>query len=119
MGRYRNVVSDGALKGEHVVIAEAMHGGPLPQGAVVHHINGDSLDNRPENLMVCRDQAHHWEVHRQQRALEACGHADWLRCPYCKTYAPPNELALVRSGRAGYHRACANSRRRQLRNGTT
>lgn len=113
--RYRKAIKDGQMKGEHVIVAERMHGGPLPAGAVVHHINGDRFDNRPENLMVCRDQAHHWQVHREQRALAACGHAHWLRCPYCKSYDDPKSMALVRKGRAGYHRECANARRRILR----
>ena len=46
-------------KHEHRVVAERMNGGPLPEGAVVHHINGNRRDNRPENLKIFASHAEH------------------------------------------------------------
>lgn len=48
---------------EHRVVAEQKIGRPLEKGEVVHHINGDKLDNRPENLMVLPSQAEHCRLH--------------------------------------------------------
>lgn len=39
----------------------------IPKGSVVHHVNGDSLDDRPENLTVCT-LAEHMAYHRHEHA---------------------------------------------------
>lgn len=44
---------------EHRLVMEEKTGRHLLPGQVVHHVNGDSLDNRPKNLMVFESNADH------------------------------------------------------------
>lgn len=43
---------------EHTVVAEKIIGRKIGRNEVVHHINGDTQDNRPENLQVVTRQEH-------------------------------------------------------------
>lgn len=56
---YRKVNS----RHEHRNVAEEMIGRKLLKGEIVHHINRDKRDNRPENLQVM-SRAEHITVHR-------------------------------------------------------
>lgn len=103
---------------EHIAIAERALGKPLPEGAVVHHINGVRHENHNANLVICQDQAYHKLLHRRMHARTACGHPHWLLCVYCKTYgdpvSPTFHMQEITSNRGAYHKACAreHSRRR-------
>jgi len=49
---------------EHRLVAEKMLGRRLRDGEEIHHRNGDTTDNRPENLEVLPSRAHHKMKHR-------------------------------------------------------
>jgi len=58
---------------EHRVVAMEKLGRPLHKGEVVHHINGDKLDNRPENLAVLPSNGHHMQAHGGRRDTRRLG----------------------------------------------
>lgn len=56
-------LASGVYEFEHRVVAEKTIGRALLEGEVVHHINEDRSDNRPENLEVLPSQSEHMRLH--------------------------------------------------------
>ena len=53
----------------------------IGQKRVIHHINGNHFDNRPENLMVMT-QSEHVNLHRRQGDLKYSGKKK-MKCVWC------------------------------------
>lgn len=102
--------SHGRLVTLAVAIAEEVLGKRLPQGAVVHHLDGDFTNDSNTNLAVFPSKAYHNLIHARMDALAVCGHANWAKCQYCKRYdAPENLFITMRNGRRAWHRKCNNA----------
>ena len=99
------------LKKEHVLLAEKALGRRLKNREQIHHINNDRLDNRPDNLVICGNDAYHKLLHQRQRALDNCGYADWRKCPYCKQYDAPKNMYHHQNHYE--HRKCAREYHRK------
>ena len=97
---------------EHILMAERVLGKLLPPGAEVHHIDGNPGNNSQKNLVICENHSYHSLLHRRERAIKACGHADWLKCRFCGKYdAPENLTIFYDSGspnKSGYHTVCTS-----------
>ena len=67
-------------------------------------------------LVVCEDKTYHMLLHRRTDALEACGHANWLRCKFCEEYDDPANLKVYQTNKGGfsiYHSDCVNQYQRE------
>lgn len=117
-GKYKQLVRDGVIVCEHVVIAERALGRPLPAGAEVHHVDENSHNNAPSNLVICQDKAYHKLLHYRARIVRAGANPNTHRlCSLCKQALPleqfNNRRGHASSGRQNACRECMNEYRRQ------
>jgi hypothetical protein len=108
----RKYVPDSHPVAEHILIAEKALGKKLPPGVEIHHVNELKKDNRPENFVICPDHAYHALLHRRQKAFDASGHYDWVKCCHCKTHDDPKNLTVTvrfvsgNKTQLAYHKDC-------------
>jgi hypothetical protein len=102
---------------EHILIAERALGHSLPLGAEVHHVDENKANNGRGNHVLCQSRAYHLLLHKRQRALDACGDPNAVRCGYCAGYDGQAEMYIAtrkNGSRTGYHKDCGRAYERRV-----
>lgn len=55
---------------EHIVLWEQAHGESLPQGMIIHHLNGVKTDNRPVNLVALTSRKHSQVLQAKSKRIQ-------------------------------------------------
>ena len=99
---------------EHVARAEDALKRKLVWPEQVHHLNGNHLDNRNENLVVCPDMEYHRLLHIRLNAFNACGNWDYRACVICKEHDDAANMVMhTRKGNKSYiHVECRRQKDR-------
>lgn len=103
----------------HRMIAAIALGRVLKSKEVVHHLDGNTLNNTNSNLVVC-NKDYHALLHRRQKSFDMSGHYDWVRCQICGCYDNPNSPDMwvsTRNEAIGQHRSCGAARQQARRKG--
>lgn len=90
----------------HIVSAEKAIGKPLPAGAVVHHADGNKLNNKNSNLVICQNRAYHNILHARMRAAEETGNPNMVLCCICRAWGTIDEMYKHKKSYSFRHRVC-------------
>ena len=100
---YYRTMRDSKYIYQHRIVAEKMLGRPLKEGEVVHHIDGNRLNNSENNLMIFETNSDHIAFHR--------GHKATLkedRTYYCKDKDIMNICPICHNYKQSYSEMCIN-----------
>lgn len=54
---------------EHTIVWEEYHNRKLPEGYLIHHLNGIKNDNRPQNLIAMTRKDHHHQIEPYKKRI--------------------------------------------------
>ena len=81
----------------YIAAAEQAIGRPLPNGAHVHHVDGDRYNNANANLVICEDESYHKLLHVRTRIVKAGGNPNTQRiCWKCQRLVNLSDRPYIR-----------------------
>jgi len=93
-------------KSVHRFVVEQALGRKLKRTEVVHHIDGNKLNNKRNNLVVCTDK-YHKLLHARQDVLADGYHPDKHHyCTACKMYHIHEDFPKNKNSWNGLHNMC-------------
>ncbi len=98
---------------EHILVAQAALGKPLPTRSVVHHVNGVRTDNRNSNLVICQDNTYHFFLHRRARVVAMGGNPNTdAICSQCGV-SPIVNFGIGKAGLSHDCKPCGRKRSKE------
>lgn len=105
-GRARVVLGSGLSKDVSMYLGEKVLGRPL-NGNIVHHLDGDPLNNSRDNLIILQNRSEHTRLHARLRVLKAGGDPKVNRiCSSCKQLKLKTDFYTHKTAYDGLHREC-------------
>ena len=112
---YLKVSTKEGKKFLHLLIVERLTGVKLFKTPhIVHHVDGDKLNNSPDNLVILENQQEHMRLHQRKRIQDRGG--DWRVqkiCSSCKTLLMHSHFPKNKSAPDGLHAVCKECLRRE------
>ena len=103
-------IPNGKYRLHRVVMMDKL-GRVLTSSEQVHHIDGDKMNNDPDNLQLFPDLSSHKLHHIRQDAFNATGDYNARKCKYCHEYDSVGNLYINK--RNVHHRECHKIARRK------